>query len=381
MVSCFVGHKLLLVPDRRPACHEQKTHSGHCLKQAVAATNGPQMKPRAMNIGKCVCLPQKGCRLLSKIGGLKAASTLWLTALEERHILWTSHGLHTLSQAAQSQTFAPFSKPHPKFNTVNLLRGLRGNCPARVAASASRSREFIVVQMAQAELFWTLLDGGHPLEDLKEVDLAGFDWSSRSWDGRTLMVNYVQKALAQPHTKFEAALKTIEWLIHSGARIEQKCTGGESQMWLTQDKENTLVKLECKGHSAISYVKGWQQKLKGLPAWKAEFQFLPRILLCFARASHRMSNRPRVSIDEGIAELWEKSLAAKHSHDLTIETADGLVTAHAHFLKTASSVVTAMLDSPMKEGKTQRIEVKDTSSKAVSLFLEKLGGVTYSSLH
>eukprot|EP00435_Cladocopium_sp_Y103_P056071 s1389_g18.t2 len=330
MVSCFVGHKLLLVPDRRPACHEQKTHSGHCLKQAVAATNGPQMKPRAMNIGKCVCLPQKGCRLLSKIGGLKAASTLWLTALEERHILWTSHGLHTLSQA---------------------------------------------------ELFWTLLDGGHPLEDLKEVDLAGFDWSSRSWDGRTLMVNYVQKALAQPHTKFEAALKTIEWLIHSGARIEQKCTGGESQMWLTQDKENTLVKLECKGHSAISYVKGWQQKLKGLPAWKAEFQFLPRILLCFARASHRMSNRPRVSIDEGIAELWEKSLAAKHSHDLTIETADGLVTAHAHFLKTASSVVTAMLDSPMKEGKTQRIEVKDTSSKAVSLFLEKLGGVTYSSLH
>jgi hypothetical protein len=72
--------------------------------------------------------------------------------------------------------------------------------------------------------------------------------------------------------------------------------------------------------------------------------------------------------------LWEKSLAAKDSHDLTIETADGVVTAHAHMLKAASLVVRAMLESPMKEGKTQRIEIKDMSSKSVSLFLEILGG-------
>ena len=83
-----------------------------------------------------------------------------------------------------------------------------------------------------------------------------------------------------------------------------------------------------------------------------------------------------MSIHEGIAELWEKSLAAKHSHDLTIKTADGLVTAHAHFLKTAS-VVAAMLESTMKEGRAQRIDVKDTSSKAVSLFLEILGNTNW----
>jgi len=84
-----------------------------------------------------------------------------------------------------------------------------------------------------------------------------------------------------------------------------------------------------------------------------------------------------VPIDEGIAELWEKSLAAKESHDLTIETADGLVTAHAHMLKAASSVVAAMLASPMKEGQAQRIEVKDAASNAVSLFLEMLGGCVW----
>ena len=92
-----------------------------------------------------------------------------------------------------------------------------------------------------------------------------------------------------------------------------------------------------------------------------------------AVASGQRAAGPRVSVHEGITELWVKSLAAKHSHDLTIETADGLVTAHAHFLKTASSVVAAMLESPMKEGKAQRIEIKDTSSKAASLFLEMLG--------
>ena len=97
-------------------------------------------------------------------------------------------------------------------------------------------------------------------------------------------------------------------------------------------------------------------------------------LASFAAASSQSVTGPRVPIDEGIAELWEKSLAAKESHDLTIETADGLVTAHAHMLKAASAVVTAMLDSPMKEGKAQRIEVKDASSKAVSLFLEMLVG-------
>ena len=61
---------------------------------------------------------------------------------------------------------------------------------------------------------------------------------------------------------------------------------------------------------------------------------------------------------------------------MTIETADGLVTAHAHMLKAASSVVAAMLESPMKEGQAQRIEIKDASSKAVSLFLEILGVVS-----
>ena len=80
----------------------------------------------------------------------------------------------------------------------------------------------------------------------------------------------------------------------------------------------------------------------------------------------------RVCIHEGIAELWERYLGAKSSHDLTFKTADGEVTAHAQMLKEASSVVSAMLASPMKEGQAQAIWVKDATSSAVSLFLELL---------
>lgn len=77
-------------------------------------------------------------------------------------------------------------------------------------------------------------------------------------------------------------------------------------------------------------------------------------------------------MDEGIVEIWDKYFHATSSHDLTIQAADGQVTAHAAMLQEASPVVRAMLVSPMKEAKTQRIQLADTSSSAVNLFLETL---------
>ena len=70
--------------------------------------------------------------------------------------------------------------------------------------------------------------------------------------------------------------------------------------------------------------------------------------------------------------IWEKFLHATASHDLDIEAADGRVTAHAQMLMEASPVVQAMLVSPMKERQTKQIKLKDTSSSAVTLFLEVL---------
>ena len=81
--------------------------------------------------------------------------------------------------------------------------------------------------MAPAELFFSLLEDGYPLEGLKTIDLEGFDWSSRHESGQTLLVVRIANAMIQPQERFEDALETIEWLIRSGASTEQKCTGGQ----------------------------------------------------------------------------------------------------------------------------------------------------------
>ena len=226
--------------------------------------------------------------------------------------------------------------------------------------------------MPQTELFWAILQDAYPLEELKKVDLEGFDWRGLSTAGKTPLVAFIGPAVAQD-LRYEDALKTIEWLICSGASLEQRCTGGSSE-YSFSGKPEEKISIECKGLSAISYVTELQSQMReNRKDWKGPEAFLTKVLSCFVNASSSIAARPRVSIHEGIAELWEKSLAAKDSHDLTIATADGVVTAHAHMLKAASSVVAAMLESPMKEGKTRRIEIKDMSGQAVSLFVEMLG--------
>eukprot|EP00435_Cladocopium_sp_Y103_P030464 s2633_g7.t1 len=235
-----------------------------------------------------------------------------------------------------------------------------------------------LAQMARIDLFWIFLEDFYPVEALKKLNLEGFDWSSRHANGHTILVHHICNTLVKPADRFEDGLKTLDWLICSGASMEQTCAGVIRDCYWVEKPEAEVkhVRVECNGHSAISYARTVQEKMReNLKDWKDEEAFLAKVLQCFAQHSTDSSPNaigPRVSIHEGIAELWEKSLAAKDSHDLTMETADGRVTAHSHMLKAASSVVAAMLESPMKEGKTQRIEIKDTSSKAVSLFLEIL---------
>ena len=173
--------------------------------------------------------------------------------------------------------------------------------------------------MAQTQLFWIFLEDCYSVETLKKLNLEGFDWSSRHESGQTLLVRCIHKAMTQLREKAGNALETIGWLIRSGASMEQKCTGGESNFGLTEKPEQPFVRVECRGHNAISYVWAVQQGMRqNLEHWKNAASFLTKILETFAEASAQKSSaRPRVSIGAGIAELWDKSLAAKDSHDAT----------------------------------------------------------------
>eukprot|EP00438_Fugacium_kawagutii_P029304 Skav208003 [mRNA] locus=scaffold1203:229453:230319:+ [translate_table: standard] len=169
-------------------------------------------------------------------------------------------------------------------------------------------------------------------------------------------------------------LDNIEWLVKRGASFTQICRSINGKGWSKWKLNNPDVKLTVPYgvHSCVSYIQAWIKEFKDKKEWQSQQKLFEKCLVRIARASSKKQTRPRPSVDDGIVEIWEKYLHDTGSHDLTIETADGQVTAHSGMLQAASPVVQAMLASPMREGKSQRIQLKDTSRSAVTLFLEAL---------
>ena len=222
------------------------------------------------------------------------------------------------------------------------------------------------------ELFWSLLDLSKH-DELRSTIPRNFSWNILHPVHQTPVLIAACKlpVVAQEE---ERILDLIEWLVKSGASISQKSGNSTTSysLWKTNDKANTTITVEYRGHSVMSYINAWREALQGKPEWKQQFDFLAKVVERIARASRQLHTRRRASVDEGIVDIWEKYLHATISHDLTMEASDGRVTAHAQMLMAASPVVQAMLGSPMKERQTQQIQLKDTSSSAVTLFLEAL---------
>eukprot|EP00438_Fugacium_kawagutii_P033934 Skav230283 [mRNA] locus=scaffold2091:194429:195259:+ [translate_table: standard] len=166
-------------------------------------------------------------------------------------------------------------------------------------------------------------------------------------------------------------------MIRCGASPSQQSSGSSTVGCTVSppDKPEEKIKVRFGGHSCVSFIRAFRDEVRSkgkLSEWQQEEKFFEEVLVRIARASCQRQTRPRASVDEGIVEIWEKYLHATATHDLTIEAADGQVTAHSGMLQEASPVVQAMLASPMAESKSQRIQMKDTSSSAVTLFLEAL---------
>jgi len=221
------------------------------------------------------------------------------------------------------------------------------------------------------ELFWTLLDLAK-YDELRSTIPKNFSWNTlHPVHKTTVLVAACQFPIGNKNG--EIILDLIEWLVKSGASISQKCGDTETKRNIWKgDKDNTKISVQYRGHSVVSYINAWREALHGKPEWQHMSDFLIKVVERIAKASAQLQRGNRSSIHEGIVDVWEKFLHAKDSHDLDIEAADGHVTAHAQMLMAASPVVQAMLASPMKECQTKRIQLKDTSCSAVSLFLETL---------
>jgi len=207
-----------------------------------------------------------------------------------------------------------------------------------------------------------------------EFTPENFDWRAlHPTEKNTLLMEGVACGLAGPN---EAYLDIIEWLVRSGADAAQRTptsSQGNYSIWLIEDPDKTKLTVAYKGHSAISYLLAWKRELQDKAEWSENLAYLDKALSRITLATRpRSSLRPKVAVDSSIVELWEKILDATASHNLTFETADGPVTAHAHVLMEASPVLKAMLDSSMQEGESRKIRLEDSCTRAVSLFLETL---------
>lgn len=232
--------------------------------------------------------------------------------------------------------------------------------------------------MEQTALLWALLDtrefGEVKRLRPERIDLVALHPSL----GVTMIVHSITQGLRKGD---EEAIDTIQWLLSLGASFLQKCNNSRCRhsMWKADNKDATIVTVTYACHSAVSYVAAWKSLLSQRKEdWSRVQAYLTKVLRCFTAQSEALP-QARISIRQGIVDLWERCLMDTSSQDLTFNTADGEVTAHSHVLAQASPVVAAMLSSPMKEGQKCLIEVKDASSNSVSLFLELLGQSTKSS--
>ena len=262
------------------------------------------------------------------------------------------------------------------FNALSLMAAI--SAPDDELSWPTRGLE---QQMDQTDLLWALLIA-EQFEAIKNLDPERIDFSRlHRTNGRTLLVEAANSLLPiedMPKNELKKRLDCVTRLVSWGASPLQTCSEDADGMtiWKGEKNDDTMVEVSPSGLSAISYVEEWIGDLADHESpWRDEIEALGQVLACFVTAVPK-EKAARVSIHEGIAELWEKFLAAKSSHDLTFKTADGEVTAHAQMLKEASSVISAMLASPMKEGQAQAIWVTDASSSGVSLFLEMLDEYT-----
>ena len=120
-------------------------------------------------------------------------------------------------------------------------------CECRIAGTTA----VICPSMAQGDILIAFLEDGLPLENLKKLDLSRFDWSTREKSGRTLLLLRIDAALKAHTTQYEDALRTMEWMVHSGASIEQQCTGGSRQYFWPDKPEVPKIDMKCEGLNAF----------------------------------------------------------------------------------------------------------------------------------
>ena len=213
------------------------------------------------------------------------------------------------------------------------------------------------------------------LESLQAFTPRSFDWTQPlGKDGLFALIcvlNYNVAACKDVAVRSQC-LKIAEWLLRVGADARQKLPVENTCRWSVWKNSKNTITVECGGHSAASMAFAWLEKLEAANEDWAK-TYLKDFLALVARFNaSRGSECAEVTVPQSTLVLWESMRDLTTSHNVIFQSSDGEVSAHDQILMLASPVLKAMLASDMKEGSSLRIEIEDSSSSGVSLFLDLL---------
>ncbi|CAE7321900.1 klhl36 [Symbiodinium sp. CCMP2456] len=219
------------------------------------------------------------------------------------------------------------------------------------------------------------------LDGLRKFAPPSFDWCQPLSEERVpVLVHVINQGLANAGDKRRASLlKIAEWLLKAGADPRDKIPLPNTKrfhLWKTEAVDKTLISVGYAGHSAVSYGFAWLGQLqlgKGGADWSTNRKHLEDVVGLFAGTTAG-KNLPvaDVIVPQSTVDLWESMRDLTSSHNMIFEASDGEVSAHDQILVLASPVLKAMLQCAMREGTSRRIQVKDSPSAGVSLFLDVL---------
>lgn len=219
------------------------------------------------------------------------------------------------------------------------------------------------------------------LDGLRAFAPLNFDWSQPLGEDQVpALIRFVDsRALCESAAQQSDNLKMVEWLLTVGADPQQRVRddfGMAFTFGKRSNPEETEIRVKCRGQSAISLAFAWlreMKKCKGNANWTKPEQYLKQLISLFSRSSSQQSLRSTdVAVPQSIVDLWECMRDLTASHNVIFESSDGEVAANEHMLSVASPVLKAMLESAMTEGTSRRIQVKDSLSSGISLFLDVL---------
>ncbi|CAE7837871.1 klhl36 [Symbiodinium sp. CCMP2592] len=217
------------------------------------------------------------------------------------------------------------------------------------------------------------------LEGLQQFASEKYNWNQNLAEFQVVPLAYaISRGLEYKHREPRPKyLVMIEWMLRSGADpLKEMTTNASWSIWITANEDATKIQFIYNRHSPLSFVLKMSELLRlrrGGASWSHECKFLDEVLaLCKKATSSKSSDDRTVRIHADVVRLWEISRETTSTHNVVFQTEDGEVSAHDHILIAASPVLKAMLESPMREGSTKCIPVKDSSSAGVSLFLDLL---------